>query len=104
MRPRKSELRQELADDATLFGRWRAWHREERAQALAGPAGALVEQLLEILRGLSPQDGAATLVAFIRSQNWTHLDQDVKFTCLHEIDTCIIRLREKSGLPPFDTV
>jgi hypothetical protein len=102
MRPRKPALLKELADDAKLLRQWRAWHREEREQALAGPARELVEQLLEILRSLSPQDGAAPLVAFIQSQNWNHLDQDVKFICLREIDTCITRLREKSGLPPFD--
>jgi hypothetical protein len=98
---KSTALQKELKDDATLLKRWRAWHAELRAEALAGPFGALVEQLLEILRGLRLQD-SALLLAFIRSQRWSEVDMNVRLECLHQINARMTRLREQAGLVPFD--
>lgn len=80
---------------------WRAWHCEQREAAVSGPCGALVEQLLDILRGLTLR-GGGELVAFISSQNWSCVDFDTRLTCLHEINERITKLRELAGMPPFD--
>jgi len=98
--PRRSLVR-ERADDAYLLRQWKSWHDVQREEAVTGPHGALVAQLLEILRGLTLHDGAK-LVRFIRVQDWTAVDYDVRLICLHEINQTIMKLRTKAGLPEFD--
>ena len=100
MRKRRAQER-ELADVHALVRAWYQWHRELCDEALAGPSGALVEQLLEILRELTLRDGAA-LVAFARSQSWCDVDRDTRDICLFAIDGCITKLRERNGMHPFD--
>jgi hypothetical protein len=57
--------------------------------------------LLEILRELTLSDGGK-LVAFIRAQDWSDVDADVRLTCLHQINARITGMREASGLAPID--
>jgi hypothetical protein len=103
--PRKSKalkaLEKELADNSYLLRQWHVWHREQREEAVAGPHGALVELLLDILRELTLHDGAR-LVEFIRAQDWNSVDYNVRLVCLHELNAAITRLRVKAGMPPFD--
>jgi hypothetical protein len=80
---------------------WARWHCERREEALAGPHGALVSELLAALHGLTLRDGAK-IVAFVRAQDWSHVDADVRFTLLREINNAITRLREQAGMAPFD--
>jgi hypothetical protein len=99
---RKSKaLEKELTDNSYLLRQWHAWHAEQRQEAIAGPYGALVQQLFDVLRGLTLR-GGAELIAFISSQNWSCVDFDTRLTCLHEINTRISKLRERAGMPPFD--
>jgi hypothetical protein len=80
---------------------WKQWHREQLEQVLAGPHGAAVAQVIEFLKGMEPQSAPA-LIALLREHAWQQMDADVRFVVLHEINTAIIKLREQSGLPPFD--
>jgi hypothetical protein len=50
MRPRKSTLNKKLEDDAKLLRAWRAWHREELEEALAGPYRGTSNDSLSYLR------------------------------------------------------
>ena len=102
MRPRRNKaLEQELADSSHFLRAWHRHHREVCDAALAGPSGALVEQLLEILGKLTLRDGAA-LIAFVRSQDWHAVDPGTRYVCLHAIDGAVAKLREKAGMTPFD--
>jgi hypothetical protein len=92
---------QKLADDARLLRAWRTVHREELEQALAGPHGPMVERLVFILKDLNSHS-LALLLAFIRGVHWSEIDYDTRLTVLHEVNTAITKLRERSGLSPFD--
>jgi hypothetical protein len=98
---RANKLERELADNAHLLRAWRQWHREQLEQALAGPHGAAVAQVIEFLEDMGPQSATA-LIALLHEHDWRRMDADVRFVVLHEINTAIIKLREQSGLPPFD--
>jgi hypothetical protein len=84
-----------------LQRQWQRWQDELCEQALAGPHGELVRQLLEVLDGLGPRDGAV-LLDFVRSQSWRDVNMDTRFVCLHEINARTITLREQAGLVPFE--
>lgn len=100
MRPRRKEkLYQELEDNSHLLRAWRQWHREELGQALTGPHRALLEPLVALLPKLTTP---APLLAFLQAQDWNCIDADTRCVVLHEIQTAIIRVRERQGLEPFD--
>ena len=97
----RKSLNRERAEDTYLLREWKRWHNEQREEAVAGPHGALVEQLTEILRGLTLHDGAR-LVSFIRARDWNSVDADTRFILLHEINAAITRIRVKAGMTPID--
>jgi hypothetical protein len=101
MTPLPRARKQELAHEARFLRQWQAWRAEQRAAALAGPYGELLQQLLGILRTATLQDGAGDLIAFVESQDWG-ADADFRHLALSEIDTAIIALRERAGLAVFD--
>jgi hypothetical protein len=90
-----------LADDARLLRAWRNWHHEELEAALARPHGAVIGQLMQILHELTLQS-APVLLEFVRAQHWKAVDYDSRLTALHEVNTAIMELRERNGMPPFD--
>jgi hypothetical protein len=90
-----------IAEDTAMLRAWKAWHREQLEQVLGGPHGAAVAQVVEFLKGMGPQSAPA-LIALLHEHDWRRMDADVRFVVLHEINTAIIKLREQSGLPPFD--
>jgi hypothetical protein len=92
---------QELADNARLLREWRNWHAEELAEALAGPHRHVLEPLMQLLENLNLRS-SATLLDFIRAQNWSAVDAQTKLTVLHEISTAICKLRERNGKAPID--
>src|SRR5262249_42291455 len=98
---RSKALEKELANGSKLLRAWRNWHAEQREEALAGPHGKFVTQLLEALHGLTLRDGAK-LVGFIRAQDWSAVDFNTRFVCLHETNDRITILREEAGMAPFD--
>jgi hypothetical protein len=100
MRSRRNKaLEQELADSSHLLRAWRQWHREELEQALTGPHRALLEPLVALLPKLTTP---APLLTFLQAQDWNRVDADTRCVVLHEIQTAIIRIRERQGLEPFN--
>ncbi len=100
-RRNRTKLDRELAEIAVMVRAYTRWHHECCVEAIAGPHGALVEQLVDILGTLELRDGEH-LVDFIRSQTWHDVDPNTRFVTLHAIDGAIIKLREQAGLAPFD--
>jgi hypothetical protein len=90
-----------LADDAKLLKAWTAWHKEQLDKALAGPHGAVVAQVMTLLKQMDTISGAA-MVAAMRGIDWGVVDYDTRLTILHQVHQAIARLRERAGLPPFD--
>jgi hypothetical protein len=80
---------------------WRRWHREQLEEVLAGPHGAMVERLMFILRELTLKS-APLFLAYIKGVDWSAVDANTRFVCLHEIDHTVIRMRERHGMAPFD--
>jgi hypothetical protein len=97
---RKRQLEKELREQTTLLRQWCRWHAAQCDEALAGPAGELVAQLLAILDNMTIKSGAE-LLAFIRSQNW-NVDTRTRDACLFAIGTRLVVLRERAALVPFD--
>ena len=101
MKRRQSEKDKKLADDARLLKWWRAWHREQLEQALAGPHGAVLAELFRMFKNLQHVQ-PAQLIGFARSIDWMAIDADTKLIVLHEFNAAITRFREKRGLEPID--
>ena len=88
---------QELAERAYLLRSWKAWHREQLEEALAGVHRDVLERLMEQLKQLH---NARELVDFISAQNWEAIPADTRLIALHEINQAITKLPEKSGREP----
>jgi len=101
VRHRSEKELKKLNDDTHLLRAWKAFHREELEEALAGPHRSLLELLMAQLKNLDGSSGSA-LVHLIRSQNWSGVDARAKFVALHEINTAVCKLRERDGKPPID--
>jgi hypothetical protein len=98
---RKTATEQKLADDARLLRAWQNFHREQLSKAIAGPHGAIVMQVMEFLRTMTPASANA-LLALMRSQTWASVDADTKFVLLHEINRAITDMRTKNNMPAID--
>src|SRR6266436_3544476 len=59
------DQQKELADNARLLRAWKKFHREELEEALAGPHGATIAELLTLLDRLE-LSSAAVLLNFIQ--------------------------------------
>jgi hypothetical protein len=94
---RASEKNRNLEDDAHLLRAWRNWHRERLEEACSGPHRMLLETLLVRLKNLQ-MNSAAGLLNFIREQDWSAVDIEIRFIVLHELNSAIVRLRERNGL------
>ena len=101
MKRRQSEKDKKLADDARLLKWWRAWHREQLEQALAGPHGAVLAGLFRMFKNLQHVQ-PAQLIGLARSIDWAGIDADTKLTVLHEFNAAITRLRERHNMEPID--
>jgi hypothetical protein len=91
--------RKKLADDARLLRQWKAWHREQLEEALAGVHRDVMARLMAQLNDLH---SARELVAFIAAQDWSAVDADTRLIALHQINTAIMQLRERSDQAPID--
>ena len=98
---KRSAKEQELEDNSHLLRAWRQWHREQLSEALQGPHGHLLRELLQFLRSMTLKS-APQLIKLIRGQDWRLIDAATKLTVLHEINGAITRLRERNGLSCFD--
>ena len=45
---------------------------------------------------------ARALLNFIEAQDWTAIDAETRLIVLHEINTAIMRLRERNDMVPID--
>jgi hypothetical protein len=98
---RKSERDKELADNERLLRWWKAWHREERDAALAGPHAVTLAELFRAFANIECVK-PAQLIGFIGTIDWGSIDYETRLTTLHEVNAAITRYREKRGLEPID--
>ena len=98
---RSTAKEQELRDNAHLLRAWRKWHAEQLSEAIAGPHGVIVVQVMATLKHLTPASANA-LLALMRSQKWADVDVDTKLELLHFINAAITDMREKHNMPAID--
>jgi hypothetical protein len=99
---REEKRNKALRERDTMFRRWRQWHGAQLKEALRGPWGEDLAELLEFLAKMGPEDGQA-LIDLIRRQGWAAAGSGNKYLILREIDLAIIRVRERLKLPPLDS-
>jgi hypothetical protein len=97
----QSEKDKKLADDQRLMRWWRAWHREQRDDVLAGPHGAVLGELFRMIKNLQHVQ-PSQLVGLAHSIDWAVIDFDTKLITLHELNAAITKLREACGQEPID--
>src|SRR5262249_56003932 len=90
-----------LAERDAQFRRWKHEHREELDAALAGPHGGALARLVAFLDTMT-MESASALVERVRADDWPSADDDMRFLALRLVGEAIMRLRERSGLEPFD--
>src|SRR5260370_25477518 len=95
------DQQKELADNARLLRAWKKFHREELEEALAGPHGATIAELLTLLDQLE-LSSAAVLLNFIQRNDWSSVSYDTRLAVLPQINTPITRMTGPHGLAPFD--
>jgi hypothetical protein len=95
----KSEKDQKLQDDQRLLKAWHKWHAEQLAETLIGVHRDVFERLMVELKDLR---SARELVDFIAAQDWSQVSADDRSIALHEVDSAIMKLRERNGLPSID--
>jgi hypothetical protein len=95
----KTEKEKELADDARLMKWWKAWHREQRDEALAKHPS-----LIELFRMFANIQHVAPvqLVGFVQSINWADVYYAIRLTVLHEINNAITDFRVERDMEPID--
>jgi len=101
MKRQRTAREKKLADDVRLMRAWRAFHREEREAALAGPYAVTLAELFRMFANLVHVQ-PAQLVGFIGAIDWAAIDYQTRLTVLHELNTAITAFREKRGLEPID--
>jgi hypothetical protein len=101
MKRRTAAQEQKYVDEARLLRVWRQRHAEELEEALAGPDGALVSELMVLLDQLE-LNSAAALLDFIQRSDWNSVSYDTRLVVLHQVNDTITKMRERNGLPPFD--
>jgi hypothetical protein len=96
---RRTAEEKKLADDAYLLREWRRYRAERLEEALAGVHHDLVARVMQRLENLK---SARELVDAMLAEDWTAVDADTRAMVLAQIDSAIVALRERQGLPPFD--
>jgi hypothetical protein len=91
----------ELADQARLLCAWTQWHAEQLAEALAGPHGDVVVNVISVLERLG-MGSAAELLGRVQRTEWSTVSDNVRTTVLHQINQMITRLRERNGMAGID--
>jgi hypothetical protein len=101
MKRRASEKNKKLADDARLVRAWKKFHREEREVVLAGPHGAVLNELFRMIVNLKHMQ-PAQLIGYAQLIDWAAIDYNAKLVVVHELNSAITAYREKCGLEPID--
>jgi hypothetical protein len=97
----KQERDKELRDNARLLRWYKAWHREQRDEALSGPHARTLAELFRMFANLKHVQ-PTQLAGFIGAIDWSAIDYQTRLTVLHELNSAITRYREKRGLPAID--
>jgi hypothetical protein len=84
-----------------MLRRWRKYHQQQLDEALAGPHGMIVVQVVEFLKTMTPASANA-LLTLMRSQSWAGVDATTKFILLHTINDAITDMRATNNMPPID--
>ena len=93
--------RKALRERDTMFRRWKRWHAEQLLELQAGPWREEIDELLEFLSGLGPDDGQA-LIDLVDRHGWARACAGTRFLVLRQIDLAIVRVREAHGMAPFN--
>jgi hypothetical protein len=101
MKRQFSDKTQKLADNARLLRAWKKFHRDECTTALVGPYGAVLGELFRMFANLQHVQ-PSQLAGYIRAIDWSEIDYPTRLVVLHEVNSAITKLREKSGLEPID--
>ena len=101
MKRQRTAPEKKLADDARLMRAWRAFHREEREAALAGPYAVTLAELFRMFANLVHVQ-PAQLVGFIGAIDWAAIDYQTRLVVLHEINNAITAFRVERDLEPID--
>jgi hypothetical protein len=92
----------EIAENNALLRRYMRYKMAELKLLLDGECGSEVRELRSLLRELTPASGKR-LLQFMEDHGWfQNLDQGARYAILDLIDTAIIRMRIRNGLPPMD--
>jgi hypothetical protein len=90
-----------LADDARLLRAWKKFHRDEYEAVLVGPHAAMLGELFRMLQNLKHVQ-PAQLIGLVRSIDWTAIDSNTKLVLLHELNSAIMKFRERRGAEPIN--
>jgi hypothetical protein len=103
MKRRKAprDAAKELEDQARLSSAWRTYHQQQLDDALAGPSGVAVGEVMNLLARIE-RTPAATLLACVQGIDWSTVSCDVKLTVLHQVNEKITHMREKRGIASID--
>ena len=96
----KRAARKAAEERAQFNAAWQRWRNEQREKLLAGPYGEQFQRLIGFLDDMGLHDSVA-LIGMVEAE-WKHADADMRFAALSLIDSAIITLRERHGLPTFD--
>jgi hypothetical protein len=95
------KLEKERKEREQLFGMWTKWHKERKAELLAGPYSEAANELALFLERMTITDAPA-LIELTKRGPWCEADADTRFLVLELIAHSIIYLREREGLAPID--
>ena len=97
-RPLSDKQQKKLADDARLLRWWKAWHREQRDEALARyPALA---ELFRTFRNLEHAQPVQVL-GLAAAIDWSVIDYEARLVTLHEANDAICKFRMRRGFEPI---
>ena len=95
----KTEEDKALRENAYLLRRWNKFHAEQLEETLVGVHADVMNRLMAQLKELR---SARELVAAIEAEDWSTVDADTRMIALHQINSAITKLRERSGQAPID--
>jgi hypothetical protein len=101
-RPRATKARDKALDDRDRkFRDWLRWQQRQVDDALVGPHGAALAELIKLLANLT-LDQAAQLIALLQAGPWRAADPDTRYLVIRLCGSRLVSLREAAGLPPVD--
>jgi hypothetical protein len=100
--PRATKARDKARDDRDRqFRGWLRFQRRQVDDALVGPHGAALAELIKLLADLT-LDQSADLIASLQAGPWRAADPDTRYLVIRLCGSRLVDLREGVGLPPFD--